>query len=253
MLAVATVLIVALVSLLITRVATAALILTGMAREAARFQARSALSGTGFTTAEAESVVGHPVRRRVVMTLMLLGSAGLVTTIATLILTFANADRGQAFSRLGVLIVVLAGVLWLSRSARVDRWLSALIGRVLRRYTDLEATDYARVLHIGGQWGVGEIGVREGDWLAGRTLEELRLRDEGVVALGLETAGGEYIGAPGFETVVSPGSTLVVYGRAERVAELDDRPAGPEGDHAHEEAVADARRGHGTEPQQVRA
>ncbi|HEV2753308.1 MAG TPA: TrkA C-terminal domain-containing protein [Solirubrobacteraceae bacterium] len=241
MLAAATVLLVALVSLLITRVATIALTLTGMARDAARFQARSALSGTGFTTTEAEAVVGHPVRRRIVMTLMLLGSAGLVTTIATLILTFASADRSEAFARLGVLIVALAGLLWLSRRAWVDRRLSALIARLLRRYTDLETADYARLLHIGGQWGVGEVAVREGDWLAGTTLGELRLRDEGVVALGLELPGGEYLGAPDFETVVRPGATLVLYGRAERLAELDDRPAGAAGQQAHEQAVAEAR------------
>jgi len=70
---VGTVLVVAVISLLITRVATVAFVLTGMSQEAARFQARSALTGTGFTTTESESVVGHPVRRRIVMALMLLG------------------------------------------------------------------------------------------------------------------------------------------------------------------------------------
>jgi hypothetical protein len=74
--ALASVIVVALVSLLIARVATVALALTGLSREAARFQARSALSGTGFTTSEAEAVVNHPVRRRVVMSLMLLGAPG---------------------------------------------------------------------------------------------------------------------------------------------------------------------------------
>jgi len=65
MVAIATVLVVVLVSLLITRVATVAFTLTGLSRDVARFQARSALSGTGFTTSEAEAVVGHPVRRRI--------------------------------------------------------------------------------------------------------------------------------------------------------------------------------------------
>jgi hypothetical protein len=51
-------------SLLITRVATVALTMTGLSQEAARFQARSAFTGTGFTTKEAEDVVNHPVRRR---------------------------------------------------------------------------------------------------------------------------------------------------------------------------------------------
>jgi len=51
-------------SLVITRVATVALTMTGLSRQVARFQARSALTGTGFTTSEAETVVNHPVRRQ---------------------------------------------------------------------------------------------------------------------------------------------------------------------------------------------
>lgn len=57
-------LLVAILSLLITRFATVALTVTGMTRESARFQARSALTGAGFTTQESEAVVSHPGRWR---------------------------------------------------------------------------------------------------------------------------------------------------------------------------------------------
>lgn len=67
MVAVASIFSVAVISLVITRIATLAFVLTGMSTEAARFQARSALTGTGFTTGESEAVVNHPVRRRIVM------------------------------------------------------------------------------------------------------------------------------------------------------------------------------------------
>lgn len=63
-------------SLVITRLATVALVMTGLSKEAARFQARSAFTGTGFTTSEAETVVGHPVRRKIIMLLMILRSTG---------------------------------------------------------------------------------------------------------------------------------------------------------------------------------
>lgn len=242
MLAVATVVIVAVTSLLITRVATLAFVLTGMSQEAARFQARSALSGTGFTTAEAEGVVGHPVRRRIVMTLMLLGSAGLVTTMATLVIGFANASRGQAFSRLAVLLVALGALVLISRTRWFNRALSPLLARLLSRYTDLEAKDYAELLHLGGDWGVGEVAVREGDWLAGGRLAEHDLRSEGVAALGVERPDGSFLGAPSFQTLICPGDVLLLYGRRDRLNEIDDRPAGPEGDRAHLEAVADQER-----------
>jgi hypothetical protein len=61
MVAVATLIVVLFLSLIVVRIAAEALTLTGISREAARFQARSAWTGTGFTTAEAEQVAGHPV------------------------------------------------------------------------------------------------------------------------------------------------------------------------------------------------
>lgn len=77
-------------SLLVTRIATTALTLTGLSREAARFQARSAFTGTGFTTGEAEKVVRHPVRRQVIAVLMVTRSAGLVTIVISLILSLTS-------------------------------------------------------------------------------------------------------------------------------------------------------------------
>lgn len=54
MTAVLTLLVVILESMVITRIATIALMATGLTRESARFQARSALTGVGFTTSESE-------------------------------------------------------------------------------------------------------------------------------------------------------------------------------------------------------
>src|SRR3954447_16893687 len=242
MVALVSVLAVVLLSLIITRVATIVLAMTGMSRESARFQARSALSGVGFTTSEAESVVNHPVRRRVVMVLMLLGSAGIVTVVATLVLSFANTDAAQKGTRLGIVAIGLL-VLWvLARSAWIDRRLSRLIALVLTRVTSLDARDYAALLHVAGDHTVSELAVEPEDWLAGRTLRELDLRDEGVVVLGVTRPDGGYVGAPRFDTVIAAGDTLLVYGHGSRIAELDRRPRGELGDREHEAAVAEHRR-----------
>jgi len=178
MVAVATLLIVILLSLLITRVATMMLTQTGLSQESARFQARSALSGVGFTTSEAEAVVNHPVRRRIVMVLMLLGSAGVITVIGALFLSFANADFQEREQRLGILVVALGLLLLLARSSWVDRRLSTLIGRALNRWTDLEVSDYAALLRFADRFAVSELAVGPDSWLAGRSLSELNLRHE---------------------------------------------------------------------------
>jgi hypothetical protein len=239
MLALASVLAVVLVSLIIVRVATVALSLTGMARESARFQARSALSGVGFTTSESEAVVNHPVRRRIVLALMVIGSAGLITAVASLFLSFTGASSGQRLERAGLLVGGLLVIWLLSRSKWVDRRLSRVISRALRA-RHLDVRDYATLLGLSGEYGVHELKVHEDDWLACRRLAELRLRDEGVVVLGIHRPGG-YVGLPKGHAEILPGDTLVLYGQDHRLVELDHRLRGRAGDTAHAQAAAEQR------------
>lgn len=225
-------------SLLVTRVATVILVATGISRQTARFQARSAFTGAGFTTTESEEIVRHPVRRRVVMNLMLLGHAGLVAGAGSLILGFRSAGAGHNVYRVLLLVAGLLALLLVSRSSWVDRRLTRLISHVLHRYTDVPVRDVAGLLELSGSFSVGELAVAESDWVAGRTLGELGLRDEGVVVLGITRQDQAYRGAPVGSTMVRAGDVLILYGTGEALAELDRRPAGPAGDRHHEQAVA---------------
>lgn len=235
------VLTVAMLSLLITRIATIALTATGMPRSSARFQARSALSGVGFTTTESEAVVGHPARRRIIMGLMLAGSVGLATTVAGVLAGVAGGSPGAGtrLSRLGILMAGLALIYAASTSRRVDRALSKLIGRGLARFTDLDVRDYAALLHVSGEYEVKEMVAMPEAWITGRTLAELRLKDEGILVLGVIKADGAYLGVPTGDTRIEEGDVAVLYGRDGRFAELTTRMAGREGDAAHHEAVED--------------
>jgi hypothetical protein len=127
------VLVVLFVSLLIARIGTVALTVTGMSREAARFQAQSAFFGVGYTTTEAESVVSHPVRRRIIMAMILAGNAGVITTVGTLLLSFDSSD--DTWTTVAVLAggILVLGALALSRP--VDRVLTRVIRRALARWT----------------------------------------------------------------------------------------------------------------------
>lgn len=241
MIAVVGLFVVILASLIVTRIATKILTLTGLAQESARFQARSALTGVGFTTSESESVVNHPVRRRVLMALMLVGSAGVITAVATLMLSFVNAGGRQTAVRALVLVGGLVAILLVARSALIDRLLSRLIERALARWTDLDVHDYAALLHLAGEYTVTEIYVRPDGWMAERTLEELDLREEGVRVLGIVRCDGTYVGAPIGLTRVGVGETLIAYGRSSDLAALASRPAGHEGEEEHRRA-AEARR-----------
>ena len=240
MLAVLSLFIIIILSILITRVATIALTHTGMSREAARFQARSAFTGAGFTTCEAEMVVNHPLRRRIVMVLMLLGNAGIATAMSSLILTFINRGEGATVSlKVVVLGLGLLGLWWLASSHWIDRHLSRLINRGLDRFTELDITDYASLLHLVGEYRLAELELEEDDWLAGQSLEKARLRGEGVNVLGVHRQDGSYLGNPNGATEMRSGDTLILYGRTNAIRNLDRRRKGMQGDREHREATSE--------------
>jgi hypothetical protein len=237
--AILSLLVVVTLSVLITRVAAIILTHTGMGRQAARFQARSAFSGAGFTTSESEQVVNHPVRRRVVLMLMLLGNAGIVTAVSSLILAFVRSGEGGLALELKILLLVAGLVaLWaLASSGAFDRCLSRLVEWLLQRYTRLDVHDYAGLLRLGGDYRIAELGVERGSWLDGRTLEEARPADEGVLVLGVSSPDGEWFGTPSGDTRFRAEDTLVVYGRAEAIEALQRRRKGPEADRDFRDAV----------------
>ncbi len=240
MISVLSLLTVIVVSLLVVRVATVALVLTGVSRPLARFQARSAFTGAGFTTTESEKVTQHPVRRRIIMILMLLGNAGIVTAISSLMLSLVNASEATTLSLSLRLVGMAVGVavLWLIAHSRwVDRHVTRVIERALKRWTDLEVRDYSGLLHLARGYSVIELEVEPQDWLAERELAGLKLSDEGVLVLGVERAGGGYLGAPRGKTRLDPGDTVILYGPSDALCNLDQRRAGSDGNWDHYKAV----------------
>jgi len=238
MIAIITLLTVLIFSILITKIATVALIHTGLSKEVSRFQARSAFTGVGFTTNEAENLVNHPVRRRILLLLMLFGNAGIVTAIASVVLTLITFEgEGSFVLRVSILFGGLI-LLWIIASLRwVDVHLSKIIGWALTRYTDLDVRDYASLLHVAGEYKVTELYIEKSDWLTQRQLQELRLQDEGVQVLGITRGEGTYIGAPDGSTKVHAGDTLILYGRDSALVQLDQRRRGRNGDLEHKQAV----------------
>lgn len=233
--AVVSVLLVFALSLLVVRVGAVALEMTGLSTDVASFQAVSAFSGAGFTTSEAEGVIATPERRRIIKALIRLGSLGIVTAIASLVLSFAGEGGGSDASRLTILVVGAGSIVVLARS----RWLNRLVTPVVRwglaRSTALDLRDYTQLLRLGRGYRVAEIAVEEDDWLADKPLRNLDLSAEGVIVLGIVRPDGSYLGVPGGDRTLYPGDTLLAYGRERRLKELSERERGDR--DAHEAAV----------------
>ena len=188
-------LIILVLSLLVTRVATVALTFTGLAQESARFQARSAFTGVGFTSKESENVLNHPVRRRIIMLLMLSGNVGIVTVVASLVLTLGDiVGPGPWLPQLALLAAGIGLLTLIATSRWVNHRLSSLIAWALRQWTTIDVHDYANLLHLCGEYGIVETPVGEGKWLADTTLGKLSLGEEGVLVLGVQRRDGGYVG-----------------------------------------------------------
>jgi hypothetical protein len=237
MVALISLLVIVTVSIIVVRIGAVALAMTGISKDLATFQAQSAFSGVGFTTNESESVVRHPVRRRIIRGLMLMGNAGITSAIAGLILTFYRGTGQELAMRLGLVLGGLVLLWLLSMSRFVDRILTKLIKVALNKFTRLEVRDYARLLEVGKGFTVSELEVEDADWLCNSKLHELALTNEGILVLGITRKDGVYIGAPHGNTLVQCGDVLTCYGREKLLRTLATRSAGRKGNSEHTAAT----------------
>jgi len=237
MIALISLLVIITVSLIVIRMGAVALSMTGISEDMAVFQAQSAFSGVGFTTKESESVVNHPVRRRIIRLLMLMGNAGITSAIASLILTFYRGTAQALAFRLGIAVLGLA-LLWAASSSKfLNRILTKLIKTAFRRWTDLNIRDYVRLLGLEKGYAVYELEASSSDWLCNHTLSQLGLAQEGVLVLGIRRANGNYIGAPYGDTLIGCNDILTCYGPEKVLKRLSSRLSGAKGDAEHAAAV----------------
>lgn len=218
-----TVLVVVTLSVLVTRIASIALTHTGLSRESARFQARSAYTGTGFTTTEAEQIMNFPVRRKIIYILMLVGNAGIITTMSSLILTFVlpNSTASMLYG-LGIIVVGLSLLWWASTSAWLERWLSTVIDNWLKKYTQIDVKDYASILRLSGDYQITEHKVDKKSSMANKKLRELEFKNEGLIVLGISRESN-YIGSPNGDSVIEPEDVLTLYGSIKTFKKLRQR------------------------------
>ncbi|MFK7736716.1 MAG: TrkA C-terminal domain-containing protein [Pirellulaceae bacterium] len=228
------------VSLIVTRIAALALMFTGLSREAARFQARSAFSGCGYTTREAETIVNHPVRRKIVMILMLLGNIGIATVVATIMISFSSTVGESNTTKLTIMGWLSLGIIliyFLFSSRWVERQMNKVIAWALKRFTDLEVRDYQSLLQLADGYAVSEMVVESNHWIVGKELKDMRLADEGILILGIHRSPGGFKGIPKANDVVATGDALIIYGQLENVRQLDRRKPGEAGDRVHRDQV----------------
>lgn len=214
-------LLVLVVSIVTVRIGATALRMTGLSWDAAMFQAHSAFFSVGFTTTEAEMVVNHPVRRRIIMHMILVGNMWFAGIVASVIVTFGTIERWDEGLELTGLILVGVLLIWLASKTPVVR---AVADRVIRfsleRAGHVHVVDYALMLRVHAGYYVTEVEINRDHPLVGQTLAQGKLGQRGIVVLGIERADGSYVGAPNGQTHIEQGDMLMAYGQEDNLSAL---------------------------------
>jgi hypothetical protein len=87
---------------------------------------------------------------------------------------------------------------------------------------------------------------------AEKKLKDCRLTAEGVTVLGIYRNDGSYVGAPKADTDIYPGDTLILYGSAKILRNLEQRRSGVGGEQQHQKAVHEQRQHEARQEQQER-
>ncbi len=230
MYAAVTFVIVALLSLLFTRVATGVLIATGVPPASAAFQARSAFSGAGFTTTESENVVNHPVRRRVIGTTMFVGAIGTPAMVVTVLLGFL-APGSTLPSHILLAVGGLAVLVLLVMSKRVTAWLVGLGQRYAEpRISAALAEEASHLLELGDGYVIAE--VQLSTHLQMRSVAGLQQVMPKFTILGVRTSkpAPRYHGGRATDFELTPGDSVVLQGHIDDVAALSHAGGDPAGD-----------------------
>lgn len=213
------IIIVVFASVMIRKVATVALQLTGLDKPTASFQALSALTGTGFTTREAELVLNDPMRRRIISILMIIGNAGMVTVIAGLVSSFFTIVSAWAVLRFVILLVALYFIFKMATHTRLARLLSKKIEEKLREKFQFQKRTIERILDLGEDFGIGEITLREGSTSVGKTLASSDLGKKKILVLAIEREEERILVARGNHKLHA-GDNLICYGSFTEMKEI---------------------------------
>lgn len=199
------------ISFFLVRVAAISLKLTGLPEHNARFQAISALTGTGFTTSEAEMIVNYPIRRKIIALLMLFGNLGIVSVLSTLMISFVrtDADFNSIMTQLGWIIGMTIVFFVVMLNPYIDRLFCKLIGHLLEKYTFLGGRHYRRLLQLGDKLSIGEHQFFADESLT-PSKAQAALENLSILAVKRKSGATERF-SEDMDTI-NPGDTLILFG-----------------------------------------
>jgi len=210
------VLVIIIISVFIVKIASVALNLTGLEEKKAFFQALSAFTGTGFTTKDSELILQDDIRRRIIMFLMILGNAGLVTVITTLLLSFNKGGFAPNLLNFAVILLAILFLIKISSNKVLTRKLTKKIQEKLVKRSSFTKRPVEEVLRIAKGYGIAEVTLTEECGDIGKTLIDSSFRQKDILILAIER-GPSVIPTPKATDELVIGDIVICYGKLENI------------------------------------
>jgi len=207
------------ISIFVVKIATVALKMTGLDEKRAYFQALSAFTGTGFTTSDSEVILQNDVRRRIIMILMILGNAGFITVITTVVISFEKANPLPLFINVGILLVVIFFLVKFLTNKSVAKFLNKKIESRLEKRPPFHRRPVEEVLRVAKDYGIAEVSIKEPCRDLGKTLSESDFRKNDILVLAIERKN-DVIPAPKATDRILLDDTLICYGKLSNIGKI---------------------------------
>jgi hypothetical protein len=204
------------VFLIIVEIITVLFKMTGLTDEKARFQVISLLTGTGFTTKEAELIMQHPTRRRLAQFLMILGYLGFFVGTSLLVNILQNPFTTQI---VGSSLIFIVTIFIVVRNPLVKSNFDRIVERVVIKWGYSKAKSkhkiYRMVTRVKG-YGIFSIIIDEDSRLDGVSIMDSHLKSNDMIILNIDK-GDEFIGFVKRDYILQKGDNILVYGKVEQV------------------------------------
>ncbi|OGW75799.1 MAG: hypothetical protein A2Z72_05295 [Omnitrophica bacterium RBG_13_46_9] len=201
------------------KIATVALKMTGLDEKRAYFQALSAFTGTGFTTKDSELVLQDDIRRKIIIFLMILGNAGLVTVITTLVISFGTGKLMPLLSNAGIVLVLIFILFKILTHKGVTKFLNDRIESRLEKRPTFQKRPIEQILHIAHNYGIAEVSITKGCQDLGKTLSESSFRENDILVLAIEREN-DVIPTPKATDRILMDDTLICYGKLPNIEKI---------------------------------
>ncbi|MFA5928372.1 MAG: TrkA C-terminal domain-containing protein [Candidatus Margulisiibacteriota bacterium] len=194
---------------IISEIATVLLTFTGLDRDTAKFQAISALTGTGFTTREAEQMLENRQRRQIISALMIIGQAGVILLIAGVFHQYQN--NIFTINLLWYLAVIYV-IYKIVTSQKFSFWFRKWLESLLTKSGKLKKRRIEELLKLDDGFGVAELDVGIHSEYDGKNIASLGFREMDILILSVER-GGKVWSLPKSDYVIEKGDVLTCYAK----------------------------------------